>query len=61
MSLAKEAGYWSSNAFELYVCSNPILCLPAALDSASSAPSLPGTQLSFHPIPYVLPYHIIHS
>lgn len=51
MSLIKEAGRWSSNAFKIYVRSNPVLRLPAALASASSAPVLPGTQLSFHPLP----------
>lgn len=51
MSLIKEAGRWSSNAFELYIRSNPILRLPAALASASVVPALPGTQLSFVPLP----------
>lgn len=50
MALIKEAGRWSSNAFELYIRSNPVLRLPAALSSASSAPVLPGTQLSFQPL-----------
>lgn len=53
MSLIKEDVRWSSNVFELYICSNPILRLPAALASAALAPVLPGTQLSFHPVLYV--------
>lgn len=60
MSLIKEAGNWSSNAVKLYVCSNPILRPSAALASDSSAPCIPGTQLSFHPIPYIL-IHSYHS
>lgn len=60
MSLIKEVGCWSSNTFELYIHLNPILWLPADLASASSAPVLPRTQLSFHPLPYVL-IHIVHK
>lgn len=48
--LIKEAGRWSSDAFTLYICSNPILCLPSALASAASSALLPGTQVSFAPL-----------